>query len=276
MNQKGMKIVVKNAIKKIRTSCAVGLAAVSLLSNASALKIVLDPGHGGKSPGCVRKCDGGEILEKDLNYKIASAIKESVDDYVTKNGDAVDVYLTRNDSDGNPSISERVNFGSRIGADAVISLHINASENKNKNGAMVLATASNCNGLYDIEDNMANCFLNELGKLGLKVPSDASGTASDGSKIDINSGVLRRLSNDGSVYENGDTTDWYGIVRNGILKKIPAIIVEHAYLSNDNDYQTFLSDDDKLKELSDADVMALAKCFDLVKKSDGQSSVQLS
>lgn len=268
--------MIKSAVKKFVVSCVFELMLANLFGSTSAIKIVLDPGHGGESLGCVRKCDDREILEKDLNYKIASAIKESMNNYVTKDGDPVDVYLTRDDSDSNPLLSERVSFGSQIGADAVISLHINASANIYRHGTMVLATASNCNGFYDIEDDMARCFLNELSKLGLEIPYDASGIAPDGSEISISSGVLRRLSNDGSVYENGDTTDWYGIVSHGISNKIPAIIVEHAYLSNDDDYQTFLSDDDKLKELSDADVMALVKYFDLVKKSDGQSSVQSS
>lgn len=275
MNQKGMKIVVKNAIKKIRISCAMGLAAVSLLSNASALKIVLDPGHGGKSSGCVRTYDDEQILEKDLNYKIALAIKKSMNDYVTKDGDQVEVRLTRDDDPKkNPSLSERVGLGARIGASAVISLHINSSGNEDKHGTMVLATNSHYNGLYDIEENLALCFLDELSKLGLKIPADASGTAADGSEISINKGILRRLSNDGTVYEDGGTTDWYGIVRQGVLKKVPAIIVEHAYLSNGDDYQNFLSSDEKLGELADADVRALVKCFDLVKKLNIKNSAQ--
>lgn len=122
---------------------------------------------------------------------------------------------------------------------------------------------------------MATCFLNELGELRLKISADNLSKAPSGSKISINNGVMRRLSDDGSVYENGDTTDWYGIVRFGVEKKIPAIIVEHAYLSNEGDYREFLSSDEKLDKLAEADVRAIANYYNLVKKSDCPSELKL-
>ena len=267
------EFMIKNIIKKIGAIC---MAGVVMASNASAVKIVLDPGHGGTSPGCVRDYDGRKILEKDLNYEIASKIKSELENYETKDGSKLEVYLTHeNSSTYNPLLEARVSFGSQIGANAVISLHINASEDVCRNGAMVLVTDSNFNELYDAENELAKCFLDELRELGIGTPPDVSDTLLDSSKISINNGVMRRLSDDGSVYENGDTTDWYGIVRFGVEKKIPAIIVEHAYLSNEGDYREFLSSDEKLDKLAEADVRAIANYYNLVKKSDCPSELKL-
>lgn len=225
--------------------------------NILAVTIVLDPGHGGKSTGCVRTYNNRQILEKNLNYKIASTIKQELSNYVTKNGDKISVYLTHNNSKNyNPTLAERVEIGVTKNADAVISIHINASEDTSRQGVLVLTTSSNFNNLYNIEEKLAICFLNELIKIGLKIKNPD----------DIKSGILKRLSDDGTVYENGDTTDWYGIIRNGILKKIPAILIEHGYLSNTNDYKNYFSTDKKLKKLAIADVNAIVNYFDLTKK----------
>ena len=144
------EFMIKNIIKKIGAIC---MAGVVMASNASAVKIVLDPGHGGTSPGCVRDYDGRKILEKDLNYEIASKIKSELENYETKDGSKLEVYLTHeNSSTYNPLLEARVSFGSQIGANAVISLHINASEDVCRNGAMVLVTDSNFNELYDAEN----------------------------------------------------------------------------------------------------------------------------
>ena len=267
------EFMIKNIIKKIGAIC---MAGVVMASNASAVKIVLDPGHGGTSPGCVRDYDGRKILEKDLNYEIASKIKSELENYETKDESKLEVYLTHeNSSTYNPLLEARVSFGSQIGANAVISLHINVSEDVCRNGAMVLVTDSNFNELYDAENELAKCFLDELRGLGIGTPPDVSDILLDSSKISINNGVMRRLSDDGSVYENGDTTDWYGIVRFGVEKKIPAIIVEHAYLSNEGDYREFLSSDEKLDKLAEADVRAIANYYNLVKKSDCPSELKL-
>lgn len=260
--------MIKSAIKKFTKSCLFGLISANLFCNASAITIVLDPGHGGPRPGCVRQCEDREILEKDLNYTIASEVKKLLSGYVARDGSPVEVYLTHNNLGENPSLQDRVNLGVAKDADVVISLHINASENKTKHGSMVLTTYSHYNDLYEKENALALCFLSELSKLGLAIPGNASGTADDGSKITITDGVMRRTSTDGSVYANGDIADYYGIICNGVESKIPAIIVEHAYLSNDTDYQTFLSDDAKLAKLSAADVDAIVKHFDLVESSD--------
>lgn len=231
------------------------------INNVYSLNIVFDPGHGGNNPGCCHEYDGQIVKEKDLNYKIALFIKDDLSKYKTENGEKVKIYLTRNEFD-NPTLAERIDLGIKFNADIVISLHNNASPSNDHDyrGSMVLVTSSNFNDKYEIEENLAKNILKELNKIGLQIQTEDTIL---GQAQNIN-GLLRRLSTDESTYLNGDTTDWYGIIRHGIMKNIPSILVEHAYLSNEQDYREFLSTDDKLKSLSKAVVEGIVQYYSLI------------
>lgn len=133
---------------------------------------------------------------------------------------------------------------------------------------MVLVTASKFNGLYKTEEKLAKCFLSEFKKIGLDICDFQAHKYIDDKNFrgTLKAGILRRLSTDNTKYENGDDTDWYGIVMYGVLNKIPSIIVEHAYLSNEDDYKNYLSTNKGLKKLADADVRAIAAYYKLVPK----------
>ncbi|WP_232713533.1 N-acetylmuramoyl-L-alanine amidase [Bacillus xiapuensis] len=77
--------------------------------------IVLDPGHGGSDPGS----DGYGLLEKDV--ALATGLK--VNSYLKKT--PFQVKMTRS-SDWYPTLSGRVSFAKRAGADVFVSIHNNA------------------------------------------------------------------------------------------------------------------------------------------------------
>ena len=80
-----------------------------------------------------------------------------------------------------------------------------------------------------------------------------------------NRGTKIRNTANGSTYADGSYSDYYGIIRNSKNLGIPAIIVEHAFLSNASDYNNFLSSDSKLQKLGIADATGIAKAFGLSK-----------
>lgn len=250
--------------KSIIILCCLNIFLLPSCLKSESLNIVLDPGHGGKDPGCVYEYDGTIIKEAELNLKIALFMKEELAKYKTQTGENINVYLTRNSSDEKPSLSERVDLGVEKNACIVVSLHNNASCDSSKKfrGAMILVTSSNFNGNYETEENISRNILEELSKIGVKVSSNDTigGTAKN------ENGLLRRLSSDGSTYPNGDITDWYGIIRLGVIKKVPSILIEHAYLDNEEDYRSFLNSDSKLQELAKADVKGIAKYYELALK----------
>ncbi len=87
--------------------------------------IALDAGHGGEDPGAVGPSG---TREKDINLKIVCGLKAIFD-----NDDNYDIILTRKDDTFIP-LAERTNIANECNADLFISVHCNASLDRNVNG----------------------------------------------------------------------------------------------------------------------------------------------
>ncbi len=86
--------------------------------------IVLDAGHGGSQPGCVGKSG---VLEKDLTLALTLALRKKLA------AAGYQVLLTR-DTDRNVSLPDRTAFANKNNADLCISIHINASVDRKREG----------------------------------------------------------------------------------------------------------------------------------------------
>ena len=89
--------------------------------------VCIDPGHGGKDPGCVSA--DGKTREKDLTLSIAKTLA----DEIKANHPGVKVVMTRS-TDTFVSLSQRADIANKAQADLFISIHINASTKKGANG----------------------------------------------------------------------------------------------------------------------------------------------
>lgn len=78
------------------------------------MKIVIDPGHGGKDGGAF----GNGLREKDITLDIALKLRDKLAAYA-------DVSLTRG-GDSFVALNDRAAVANRIGADCFISIHVNA------------------------------------------------------------------------------------------------------------------------------------------------------
>ena len=88
--------------------------------------VIIDPGHGGEDEGCER--DG--VLEKDINLQLALALREEL----VERGFVV--ILTR-DTDIPLTLEERIELANNSGADIFVSIHQNAYEGEEADGAEV-------------------------------------------------------------------------------------------------------------------------------------------
>ncbi|MCI9664101.1 MAG: N-acetylmuramoyl-L-alanine amidase [Lachnospiraceae bacterium] len=239
--------------------------------------ICIDPGHGGAAAGFECTYDGAVVREKDLNLSIALKLRDELLEY-----ENVDVIMTREDDTG-IKIRPRVQSALDNQADYLISIHNNNTANVElASGCMVLSTVSHyqakgakTDDIYGASEALARGIAKELGALGLTwaVELDAA----------FNEGVARRpyspegLAKTTVYYPDGSVADYNALIRYSITEGLPAIIIEHAYLCNEEEYRTFLSTDESLLELAQADARGIADALGLCKEtaavSDSGSAV---
>lgn len=80
--------------------------------------IVIDPGHGGKDPGC----NGQFAKEKDVSLAVSMKLKNYIEKYIP----GVQVIMTR-EKDEFVELEERAQIANRNKADLFISIHCNAA-----------------------------------------------------------------------------------------------------------------------------------------------------
>ena len=96
----------------------VGLGSSDISAKGETFVIALDPGHGGEDTGM----SSGEAVEKEIDLKICSKLK------IMLESQGYQVVLTRED-DSRLSKEERVSAANESGADLLVSVHSNYSEN---------------------------------------------------------------------------------------------------------------------------------------------------
>lgn len=249
----------KKYVKYIR--CVTFLMAALLIGffasgkQAKAFTIVLDPGHGGSQSGAERETKNGTVREKDLNFKIAQYLEKALGDY-----EDVKVILTR-EEDEDLDLSQRSQIAVLKEADLLVSLHNNAAGPMcayDQGCTVLVSKAQYRESIGHEEQELGCCILYELEELGIE-----------------NQGLLLRTSENGTTYPNGELADYYGIVKRGVENEIPAIIVEHAFFDSDTDYEDYLSTEDKLKSLAEADARGIARYYGLKDQSTGETAKPL-
>ena len=204
--------------------------------------IVIDPGHGGRYTGAIYY----KVNEKDITLKVSKYAR----DFLLENYENVEVYLTREedvtlDGDLKVDLEMRAQVAKDHNANALVSIHFNASDEHNRTGAYIYVSrrpqvAEECREL-------AQAIMKELSELGIKERA-----------------IEQRKSND-MFDENGDAYDYYAINRHCAARNIPGIIVEQCFMDSDNDRQ-FIESEAALKALGEANARGIAAYYDLVKK----------
>ena len=226
------------------------------------LYITLDPGHGGNGaggndPGAISSTYG--YHEADLVLKIGLYLKQELETYRH-----VHVDMTRSDSYGTSAtaplskVENRVLFAAGQHSDLLVSLHLNSSPSQSARGAEVLVSNGNYRPkIADVLDGVGTNILVQLEKLGI-----------------YNRGLVKKGSQDNTLYPDGTLADYYGIVRYGVENNVPSMIVEHCFLSSNSDCQNFLSSDAKLQAIAQADARGIAAYYGLEKKDPGEVDVE--
>lgn len=190
--------------------------------------VIIDPGHGGRDPGAIRK--GSNIQEKNITLAIARKAQKIINDtegfrsFLTRKGD----YFV--------SLRERLSIARKYNADLFISIHADAFERISARGGSVFAlsqrgaTSEAARWLAKKENE------SELGKIlgnrSITVRSviiDFAQTATISTSMDLGKKILESLSE--AIPLHSDRVEQAAFM---VLKSpdIPSLLMEVGFLSN--------------------------------------------
>jgi N-acetylmuramoyl-L-alanine amidase len=106
------------------------------------VRVMIDPGHGGKDPGAVGPTG---LKEKDVVLAIGRKVREKL----SRSGE-FDVRMTR-DGDVFIPLEERTAMANKARADLFVSLHINASTNRRAEGFSTYVLSRGASNREDLE-----------------------------------------------------------------------------------------------------------------------------
>lgn len=210
--------------------------------------IVIDPGHDAKHAGA----RGNGIIEENTVLKIGHYLKEELSKYQN-----VKVYMVREgkecafpDAKNSKHCNEsRIAYAKSVDADVIVSLHLNYHTTTSGKGALILVQNTNYDSqVGKISQALGKKILNGLVELGL-----------------YDGGLVKKLSND-TYYPDGSVADYYQILYHAKKVHIPAVIVEHAFVSNPTDVAMVLSSEDGLKALALKDAQGIVEHYGLTLK----------
>lgn len=194
------------------------------------MRIVVDPGHGGKDPGAVRS----RMREKDWNLAVGKELAA----LLKKAG--FEVKMTR-DNDTFIALSERSKISNNFKADLFVSVHTNASKNRNAHGfqvyfrsekatdkeaADVAAMENEAMQYEEVHYNFVDALLQSLAK---------NEFVNESSKLAgyVRNSVYKQPGIGIAVNQNSSVRQANFYVLKGVNS--PAILVEMGYISSSKD-----------------------------------------
>ncbi len=199
-------------------------------------RILIDPGHGGKDPGAVKR---GSSKEKDINLEVAKNLYN-----LLKKERGFEVKITR-DKDVFITLGNRAKMGNDFKADVFVSIHANAAKRVSANGFEVYFRSDKASDAEAAETAaLENEALQYEGK--------------EGGNVTFADLLLKSLANNENINQSSKLA---GHIRNSVSKRssslgikvrqdnairqanfyvlrgvhAPAVLVEMGYLSNAND-----------------------------------------
>ena len=211
--------------------------------------VALDPGHDSTHTGA----GANGVREEVLTLKIAQYCKDELEKYAN-----VSVYMTRttaacpypSNKNSGGDISDRVYAAAKAGASIFVSFHLNSSTSTSAKGAEVIVPNNSWKpGVAQQGKELANDIMDELTAIGLQKRSIYSKDTT--------------LANE--KYPDGSKSDYFSVQIAAKENNIPGIIVEHAFVTNTGDVNTYLNNEAGLKKLGVADATGIAKYLGLSK-----------
>jgi len=227
--------------------------------------VALDPGHGGEDPGAIGPSG---TREKEVVLKIAHRLRDRINSTVikTKQGNLpMRAYLTR-DADYFVPLQQRVEKARRVQADLFISIHADAFQTPQANGAIVFAlsdgAASSAAAKWMAkQENRADL----IGGLNIKSQDaavqrallDMSTTAQIKDSLKLGNAMLGQIKQIGKLHKDRVEQAGFAVLK---APDIPSVLVETAFISNPTEEQRLVSPQYQ-NDLADALMKGIERYF---------------
>lgn len=222
--------------------------------------VCIDPGHGGKDPGCLTS--DKKLKEKDIVLSIALHLKKIINTAYPE----VNVIMTRDD-DTFVELAERANLANKNNAQLFISIHVNAADPKTPAGRSANGFSVHTLGQSSIKNRdlfKANMELCRRENSVILLEDDHTAKYQGYDPSDPESFIFFNLMQNANwehslmFAEYVDTEMKKGPVRNnrGISQdpflvlwktKMPSVLIETAFISNDKDRAVLASENGRKK-----------------------------
>ncbi|NBX68475.1 MAG: N-acetylmuramoyl-L-alanine amidase [Proteobacteria bacterium] len=215
-------------------------------SGEKAIRIVVDPGHGGRDAGA-RGTHG--ILEKEVCLKVAKFVRREVERFSKISGVPIEVKLSR-ELDEFVTLRDRARLANMWGADLFVSVHANSSPSARAKGFEVYflspeATDEEASKLARLENQAPPT---PISAQVMSILSDATTQhhVAESSQFAeyMYSSVSQRISSNARGVRQAPFTVLHGT-------NMPAVLVEIGYVSNFEEAKN-LSRESYLKRIASA------------------------
>jgi N-acetylmuramoyl-L-alanine amidase len=189
-------------------------------------RIVVDPGHGGHDPGAI---GAGKTMEKDIVLAIGLKLADRLRSQL-----GLDVVMTRS-SDVFIPLEERTAIANKVNADLFISVHANASLNRNTTGIetyyLNLAKTDKAAQLAARENNTTLEKVSVLQAVLFDLMANYKVNDSAHLADEVQKGTWKRVSREFPAVRNNGVKQGPFYVLVGAT--MPSILVETAFISNE-------------------------------------------
>lgn len=222
-------------------------AAARPIASDKPIVIAIDAGHGGEDPGAIGK---NAVNEKDVTLSIARKLARRI------NAESGFKAVLIRDGDYFIPLRGRMNLARQAQADLFVSVHCNASPNREAQGSSVYVLsprgASNEHarwlaGKENAADLVGGVELQDKDDTLAAVLFDISQTSAMEASIDVGGRVLSGLSKVNNLIKSDVQQAGFAVLKS---PDIPSILIETAFISNlkeerllnDPDYQGQMAD----------------------------------
>ena len=218
---------VEARLRKAEKAVAEGELALAQQLGLKVKRIVIDAGHGGHDSGAIGPSG---LQEKDVTLDIALKLAKKL------KASGYEVFLTRSD-DRFVKLEDRTRFANKVRGDLFISIHCNASPNKNTRGIETY-TLNVTSDKYAVrlaarENAGAEKGIGELQFILADLATKANTVESGQLARSVQSALVQNLSQKYKETKNLGHREALFFVLLGA--KMPAILVEVSFLSNAQD-----------------------------------------